>query len=58
MTDEEAIAKYEAMKEYFGNDLPVIEHEPLRFAYYSKVYDYYNKSIQFTRAPLGALFVT
>lgn len=42
MTDEEAIAKYEAMKEYFGNDLPDIEHEPLRFAYYVKVYDYYN----------------
>lgn len=42
MTDEEAIAKYEAMEEYFGETLPDPEHEPIRFAHYVKVFDYYN----------------
>jgi hypothetical protein len=41
MTDEEVLAKYEAMKERFGDDLPDPEHEPIRFAYYVKVFNYY-----------------
>jgi hypothetical protein len=41
VTDEEALAKYEAMKEYFG-ELPNFEHYPRQFAHLVKVYDYYH----------------
>lgn len=43
MTDEEVLAKYEALKEYFGDALPDPEHEPIRFAHYVKVFNYYNQ---------------
>jgi len=42
MTDEEALAKYEAMEEYFG-ELPNFEHHPRQFAYYVRMFDYYNR---------------
>lgn len=42
MSDEEALAKYEAMEKYFG-ELPNFEHHPIQFAHYVRVYDYYNK---------------
>jgi hypothetical protein len=41
VTDEQVLAKYEKMLEYFG-ELPDPEHEPIRFAHCVKVYDYYN----------------
>jgi len=40
-TDEEVLAKYNAMEEYFG-ELPNFEHYPRQFAYYVKLYDYRN----------------
>ena len=42
MTDEEAIAKYEELSKYFNHNLPSLEHEPIRFAYYVKLFKYYN----------------
>lgn len=44
MTDEQVLAKYEKMLEYFG-ELPDPEHEPRRFAHFVKVYDYYNPTL-------------
>jgi hypothetical protein len=44
MTDEEALAKYAAMEEYFG-ELPNFEHHPRQFAYYVRMYDYYNSRL-------------
>lgn len=46
MTDEQALEMYEALKTYFGDDLPDPEHEPIRFAYYVKVYKYYNQPVE------------
>jgi len=45
MTDEEALKKYNDMLEHFGT-LPNFEHEPRRFAYYVKLYNYYNERKQ------------
>ena len=44
MTDEEALAKYKAMEEHFG-ELPDFDHHPRQFAYYVKLYDYYNSRL-------------
>lgn len=41
MTDDEVLAKYKAMEEYFG-ELPNFEHYPRQFMYYVRLYDYYN----------------
>jgi hypothetical protein len=41
MTDEEIIEKYNSLKEYFKEDLPNPEQEPIRFAYYVKLYSFY-----------------
>jgi hypothetical protein len=41
MTDEEALEKYDLLKEYFKDDLPNPEQEPIRFAYYVKLYKFY-----------------
>ena len=40
MTDQEVIDMYEAMLKHFGS-LPDPIHEPIRFAHYVKVYQYY-----------------
>jgi hypothetical protein len=40
MTDEEVIKMYDDMVKHFGS-LPNPEHEPLRFAYYVRIYKYY-----------------
>jgi hypothetical protein len=40
VTDQEVIDMYEAMEQYFGS-LPDPIHEPIRFAHYVKVYQYY-----------------
>ena len=41
MTDEEVLAFYNELVEYYGDDLPSMEHEPRRFAYCVKLYRYY-----------------
>lgn len=43
MTDEEATKIYEDMKEYFKKDMPNPEQEPIRFAYYMKLYKFYKE---------------
>ena len=42
MTDEEALKMYEEMVEFFG-EVPNLEHEPIRFAYYVKLFKYYKE---------------
>ena len=41
MTDEEVLAKYKELEDYYGGNLPDPEHEPIRFAYYVKLFKYY-----------------
>jgi hypothetical protein len=41
MTDEEAINHYNRMVEIWGYKLPNLEQEPIRFAYYVKLYKLY-----------------
>lgn len=40
MTDTEAEEFYDKLVKYFGESLPSIEHEPIRFRYYVKLYRY------------------
>jgi hypothetical protein len=40
MTDQEIQKAYEEMLEWWGDKLPNLEHEPLRFAYYVRMYKY------------------
>mgnify|MGYP003353867435 FL=1 len=42
MTDEEAIYHYNRMVEIYGNKLPNLDQEPIRFAYYVKLYKMYH----------------
>lgn len=46
MTDEEIMETYEKMKAIFGDALPHPEHEPIRFAYYVKIYKHYHTEEQ------------
>jgi hypothetical protein len=39
MTDEEVVTYYNDMVDYFGS-LPNFEHEPIRFAYYVRLFKY------------------
>jgi hypothetical protein len=41
MTDEQAAKILDEMREMFSTPLPNPEHEPVRFAYYVKLYKYY-----------------
>ena len=41
MTNEEVIAFYNDMLEYYGGSLPSFEHYPIQFAHYVKLYKYY-----------------
>lgn len=43
MTDEEIQKMYEEMCEYYGDDMPNPEQEPLRFAHYVKLWKYYKQ---------------
>lgn len=43
MTDEEIRKAYEEMLEIWGENLPNPEHEPIRFAYYVRMYRYYKE---------------
>ena len=38
MTEEEIKLAYEEMVEQWGDKLPNYEHEPIRFAYYVRMY--------------------
>jgi len=37
------LQKYNKINEYFNGKLPNPHHEPIQFAYYIKLYDYYQK---------------
>ena len=43
MTDEEVLSKYNELVEWFGDTLANFEHEPRRFAYQVKLYNYYKQ---------------
>lgn len=43
MTDEQALALYNEMLEYFDGRLPNLEHQPISFAYYVKMFKYYKQ---------------
>lgn len=45
MTDEEVLYHYEQMQKLYP-ELPNPEHEPIQFAYYVKLYNYYHGSIR------------
>ena len=42
MSEQELLQHYERLVEMYGDELPNPEHEPLRFAYFVKLYKYYN----------------
>ena len=42
MTDQEVLQHYEKMVEIYGDLVPHPEHEPVRFAYYVKLYRTYH----------------
>ena len=42
MQNEEVLRIYNEMVEIFGDHLPNPEQEPIRFAYYVKLYKYYH----------------
>jgi len=42
MSDDELIEIYNEMVEIYGDLLPHPEHEPIRFAYYVKLYKTYH----------------
>ena len=48
MTDAEALAFYNELKEYYGDQLANFEHEPRRFAHQIKIYRYY-KELSYVR---------
>ncbi len=41
MTDDEVLAFYNELIEWYGDDLANFEHEPRRFAFQVKLYRYY-----------------
>ena len=45
MTDDEVLKMYERMQEVFGDELPDPEHEPIKFAYYVKIFKYYHTEV-------------
>lgn len=46
MTDEQALALYAAMEEEFGDMLPNIDHHPIQFSYYIKLFKLIQKNVQ------------
>lgn len=40
--DEQAIELWNKLVEYYGNNLPSFEHEPIQFEHCVKLYRYYN----------------
>jgi hypothetical protein len=43
MTDEQALAIYEDMKRIYGEKLPDLGHEPIRFRYYYTLYKHFHR---------------
>jgi len=43
MTNEEALELYRKMLEVYGQHLPHPIHEPIRFAYYVRIFKRYHK---------------
>jgi len=43
MSDEEALAFYDKLKQHYGDRLPDPDHEPLQFAYCVKLFKYYTE---------------
>lgn len=41
MSDEEVLAAYEEMVDIWGDKLPNPDHEPKRFAFYVRMYQYF-----------------
>jgi hypothetical protein len=46
MTDEEIMAYYDKLKEYYGDSLADFEHYPIQFAHQVKLYRYYNERVK------------
>lgn len=44
MSDEEIQKHSAGLIEMFGDSLPDIDHEPVRFAFYVKMYRYFNQT--------------
>lgn len=44
MDDAEVEQLYNRMSNYYGDALPNWEQEPIRFAYYAKMFSYYLKA--------------
>jgi hypothetical protein len=42
MSEQELLQHYERLVEMYGDQLPNPEHEPVRFAYFVKLYKYYS----------------
>ena len=43
MSDEQIIEIYNRMVDHFGAKLPCPEQQPMQFAYYVKLFRYYNR---------------
>lgn len=43
MTDTQILAFYNELVEHYGDDLANFEHEPRRFAYQVRIYQYYKE---------------
>lgn len=43
MSDEEALAFYKELEDWFGDSLANFEHEPIRFRNQVKLYRYYKE---------------
>ena len=41
--DEVLLRTYQRFLDHFNNDVPSMEHEPIRFAYYVKMFQYYEE---------------
>jgi hypothetical protein len=54
MQNEEVLRIYNEMVEIFGDHLPNPEQEPIRFAYYVKLYKYYHIQSQSASAGVSS----
>jgi hypothetical protein len=46
MSDEQILQEYERFLEYYDGNVPSMEHEPIRFASYVKMFRYYTEREQ------------
>ena len=45
MIDEEILQRYEEFLKYYDYNVPSLEHEPIRFAYYVRNWKYYKERL-------------